>query len=110
MCERLADHGRESSALRELVFHFVTGRDMPSASHSWKASVPITAVATWPLMHSTGIESLIASSRPGDGVADAGAGGHQHDADPAGAARIAFGRVHGGLLMAHQDVPQRGWL
>jgi hypothetical protein len=37
---------------------------MPSASLSWKALVPITAVATWPLMHSTGMESLIASSRP----------------------------------------------
>jgi hypothetical protein len=45
-------------------FHLVTGRDMPSASLSWKAWVPMTAVATWPLMHSTGIESLMASSRP----------------------------------------------
>ena len=34
------------------------------ASHSWKALVPIACVATWPLMHSTGIESLRASSSP----------------------------------------------
>ena len=37
---------------------------MPSASHSWKASVPIAALFTWPLMHSTGTESHSASSRP----------------------------------------------
>lgn len=53
-----------SEARRGCTFHLVTGRDMPSASLSWKALVPITAVATWPLMHSTGTESLIASSRP----------------------------------------------
>jgi hypothetical protein len=52
------------SGRRGWQFHLVTGRDMPSASLSWKALVPMTAVATWPLMHSTGIESLIASSRP----------------------------------------------
>ena len=53
-----------SSAARTWRFHFVTGRDMPSASLSWNALVPITAVATCPLMHSTGIESLMASRRP----------------------------------------------
>ena len=37
---------------------------MAMASHSWKASVPIALVATWPLMHSTGMESHKASSRP----------------------------------------------
>jgi hypothetical protein len=37
---------------------------MPMASHSWNASVPMAAVATWPLMHSTGIESHMASNRP----------------------------------------------
>ncbi|KAG1524028.1 hypothetical protein G6F51_014461 [Rhizopus arrhizus] len=34
------------------------------ASHSWKASVPMAAVETWPLTHSTGIESHMASSKP----------------------------------------------
>ncbi|MCY1374345.1 hypothetical protein D9M69_616830 [compost metagenome] len=53
-----------SSAARTCRFHLVTGRDMPSASLSWKACVPITAVDTCPLMHSTGTESLIASSSP----------------------------------------------
>lgn len=37
---------------------------MPRASFSWKALVPITALDTCPLMHSTVIESLIVSSSP----------------------------------------------
>ncbi|CFP11174.1 Uncharacterised protein [Bordetella pertussis] len=49
---------------RICVFHLVTEREMPMASHSWNASVPIAAVETWPLMHSTGTESHMASSRP----------------------------------------------
>ena len=53
-----------SRVARTCVFHLVTVREMPSASHSWKASVPIAVVATWPLMHRMGIESLRASSRP----------------------------------------------
>ena len=37
---------------------------MPTASHSWKASVPIKWVGTWPLMQTIGIESIIASVSP----------------------------------------------
>ena len=37
---------------------------MPTASHSWKASVPIRCVGTWPLIHTKGIESIIASVSP----------------------------------------------
>lgn len=44
--------------------------------------------------------------QPGDGVADARARGDQHHTDSAGVASIAFRRVHGGLLMANQDVAQ----
>ncbi len=33
-------------------------RVMPTVSHSWKASVPIAFVATWPVMHTIGIESM----------------------------------------------------
>ncbi len=79
---------------------------MPSASLSWNAPVPIDAVATWPLMHSTGTESLIASSRPVMVLHDARPGGDEHDADAAGAARIALGGMHRRLLVAHQHVAQ----
>jgi len=40
----------------------------------------------------------------GHGIGHARARRHQRDADVAGGARIAVGRVHGGLLMAHQHV------
>jgi hypothetical protein len=42
----------------------VQWRVMPVVSHSWKASVPIRCVATWPVMQTIGIESISASVRP----------------------------------------------
>ena len=39
----------------------VTLRVMPTVSHSWKASVPMAVVGTWPVMHTIGIESMNAS-------------------------------------------------
>ena len=36
----------------------VTERVMPTVSHSWKASVPMAAVGTWPVMATIGIESM----------------------------------------------------
>jgi hypothetical protein len=42
---------------------------------------------------------------PGDRIGGAGTRGHQHAADLAGRARIALGRVHGTLLVAHQNMP-----
>src|SRR3989442_10948084 len=41
----------------------VTERVMPIVSHSWKASVPIAAVGTWPVITTMGIESMYASHR-----------------------------------------------
>ncbi|CFN64615.1 Uncharacterised protein [Bordetella pertussis] len=34
------------------------GRVMPTVSHSWKASSPMAAVGTWPLMMTMGMESM----------------------------------------------------
>src|SRR4051794_37604683 len=39
----------------------VTGIVMPVVSHSWKASVPIALVATWPVITTIGMESMKAS-------------------------------------------------
>ena len=41
---------------------------------------------------------------PGDRVGRAGTGGHEHHANAAGRAGVAFRHVHGGLLVAHEDV------
>jgi hypothetical protein len=40
----------------------VMPRVMPTMSTSWKASVPMAAVATWPVMTTMGIESMKASA------------------------------------------------
>ena len=40
----------------------VHGRVMPTVSHSWKASLPIRCVGTWPVMQTIGIESISASA------------------------------------------------
>ncbi len=40
----------------------VTGCVMPTVSASWKASVPMKPAATWPVMHTMGIESMFASA------------------------------------------------
>jgi hypothetical protein len=42
----------------------VQWRVMPTVSHSWKASEPMRCVGTWPVMHTIGTESIIASVRP----------------------------------------------
>ena len=75
-------------------------------SASWKASVPISARPTCPVIATTGIESICASASgvtrlvaPGPDVA------MQH-ADLAGGVRVAAGRVAGALLVANQHVAQ----
>ena len=70
------------------------GRVMPTVSHSWKASWPIACVGTWPVMITIGIESMYAVAMPVTALVTPGPGGDQRDADFAGRARIAVGRVH----------------
>jgi hypothetical protein len=43
---------------------FTIGRVMPKMSTSWKASVPIRCVGTWPVMATIGTESRNASAMP----------------------------------------------
>ena len=40
------------------------GRVMPTVSHSWNASWPIACVGTWPVMITSGIESMYAVAMP----------------------------------------------
>ena len=42
----------------------VQGRVMPTVSASWKASLPIMKVGTWPVSTTIGIESISASVMP----------------------------------------------
>ena len=41
---------------------FTIGIVMPVMSHSWKASVPISVERTWPVMQTSGVESIHASA------------------------------------------------
>ncbi len=41
---------------------FTIGIVIPWMSASWKASVPIRCVGTWPVMHTIGVESRYASA------------------------------------------------
>jgi len=43
---------------------FVIGSVMPVMSVSWKASEPSSAAGTWPVMHTMGVESIIAVAIP----------------------------------------------
>jgi hypothetical protein len=51
-----------SSPLRTRKLCFVIGMVMPEMSASWNASVPISARPTWPVMATTGMESIWASA------------------------------------------------
>ena len=77
---------------------------MPKVSASWKASLPISLVDTWPVMATIGIESIMASTRPVVRLVAPGPGGGAADAHFAGGARVAFGGEGGILLVAHQHV------
>ena len=77
-------------------------------SISWKASLPISADGTLPVIATIGTESSIAVPMPGDEVRGARAGGAHADADRAGDARVAVGRVGAALLVADEDVAQLG--
>src|SRR3546814_8692982 len=53
-----------SSTLRGRKLCLTIGMVMPNTSSSWNASVPISEVATWPVMTTIGTESSIASAMP----------------------------------------------
>ena len=79
---------------------------MPTVSHSWKASVPIRWVGTWPVITTSGMESIRASTMPVTALVAPGPEVTSTTPGLAGRARIALGGVGRALLVAHQDVAQ----
>ena len=96
---------RGSSTWNECL---TTGIVMPIVSASWKPSVPIRSVRTWPVMNTVGTESSIASAIAVTRLVAPGPGGRERDPDLAGRLRVALGRVPGALLVAAQDVADAG--
>ena len=83
----------------------VIGIVMPRMSASWKASVPIWAAPTWPVIghHRDRVHVGVGDRR--DQVGGAGAAGGHADADLAGGHGVPLRRVAGALLVADEDVP-----
>src|SRR5581483_4020488 len=77
----------------------VAERVMPTLSASWNASLPIRCVGTWPVKATIGMESIRASWSAVTRLVAAGP-------ELPGRARVAFRRVPGGGLLAHQDVAE----
>merc|ERR1712000_766187 len=50
-----------SATFLTMTFHFVQALEMPTTSASWKASVPILVVGTWPQNTTMGVPSDKAS-------------------------------------------------
>ena len=85
-----------------------TGSVIPVTSASWKPSVPIRSVRTWPVMNTVGTESIIASAIGVTRLVAPGPGGRQRHPDPARGLGVALGRMPGTLLVAGLDVGQVG--
>ena len=82
---------------------FTIGREIPTMSVSWNASVPTMLLGTWPDRITIGMESMYAVAIPVMALV-APAGSHQHDTGLAGGAGVAVGHMGSRLFVAHQDV------
>ena len=81
---------------------------IPIVSASWKPSVPSSSVRTWPVMKTTGTESIIASAIGVTRLVAPGPAGRERDADLAGRLRVALGGVAAAGLVAHEHVADAG--
>ena len=86
----------------------VIGSVMPVMSISWKASLPMSAPGTLPVMATMGIESSCAVAMPVTRLVAPGPLVPEADADPAAGAGVAVGRMGGSLLVADEDVAELG--
>ena len=77
-------------------------------SASWKPSVPSSSVRTWPVMNTTGTESIIASMIGVTRFVAPGPLVRQRDADLAGRLGVALGGVAAARLVTHEDVADAG--
>ena len=77
-------------------------RVTPSVSVSWKASLPIRGMGTWPVKTTIGTESMKGVGNAGHGVGGAGAAGHEHGSDLARGLGVALRRMRAALFVAHQ--------
>ena len=73
-------------------------------STSWKASVPISGEATWPVIATIGTLSRKALAMPVTRLVAPGPGGREADAGLAGDPAIGVGGQRRRLLVADQDV------
>ncbi len=93
--ERLVEDARQVLDVLHQVVVLGAGRVMPTVSHSWKASVPIRCVGTWPVMHDQRDRVHQASVRPVTALVRAGTRGHQHARRPCRSSGRSL-RRHGG--------------
>ena len=80
---------------------------MPKVSASWKASLPISLLVTWPVMATIGMESMSASTRPVTRLVAPWSGGGAAHADAPCGTGIALGGEGRVLLMANEYVADR---
>ena len=81
---------------------------MPEMSASWKPSVPIRSVRTWPVRKTVGHAVHHRVGDRGDEVGRAGPAGGERHADRARRLRVALGGVAGALLVAALHVADAG--
>jgi hypothetical protein len=103
--ERLAIALGISAASVTSVLCLVIGMVMPVMSASWNASVPMSGRLCWPVIATTGIESMWASAIGVTRLVGPRPGRRHADPDLAGGLRVTRGRVPRALLVADEDVP-----
>ncbi len=102
--ERLVQHARQVGDVLDQPVVLGAGPGDADGVALLEGVVADQKVGTWPVSTTIGIESISASVRPVTALVAPGPEVTSTHADLAGRARVAFGRVHGALLVAHEDV------
>ncbi len=91
------------SVERTLAENLVIGRIMSTCGRSCSEPIMCCVSAPWPPMCSTGLSQRNAVATPVTAFVQPGPGRGDDDAELAGLARVAVGRVRGDLLVPHVD-------